>query len=128
MDTSSTSSLFDFESLELYRKSLDYIDFVYKLIDHFPKEERFGLAIQLSNAANSIALNIGEGYGESIPLALRYLRITRGSIRECLVNSSISVRNGFITEKDYAESRRRLTELSRLSAGYRKYLKRKLNK
>ena len=127
MNNSSASSLFDFESLELYKKSLDYIDFVYKIIAHFPKEERFGLASQLSNAANSIALNIGEGYGESIPLALRYLRITRGSIRECLVNSTISVRNGFISDNEYNESRRFLTELSRLSAGYRNYLKRKMN-
>ncbi len=78
------SNFFDFESLELYKKSLDFTDFVYDLIIRFPKEERFGLASQLNRAATSISLNIAEGYGESIPLSLRYLRIVRGSIRECL--------------------------------------------
>ena len=122
------SHLFDFESLELYKKSLDYVDFVYDRIKYFPKEELFGLTSQYRNAANSISLNIGEGYGESIPLALRYLRITRGSIRECLVCSTIAFRRKYMDETQYSESRERLVELSKLSAGYRKYLNSKLTK
>lgn len=59
-------SPFDFESLELYKKSLDYIDFVYDITNSFPREELFGLSDQFKRAANSIALNIGEGYGESV--------------------------------------------------------------
>lgn len=122
------SHLFDFETLELYKKSLDYIDFVYDLTNQFPKEELFGLTSQFKRAVNSISLNIGEGYGETIPLALRYLRITRGSVRECLVCSTVSFRRNYINEKLYYESRRRLIELSKLSAGYRKYLNSKLTK
>jgi len=121
-------SLFDFESLELYKKSLDYVDFVYDCTKHFPKEELFGLTSQFRNAANSISLNIGEGYGESILLALRYLRITRGSIRECLVCSTIAFRRKYMDETQYSASRERLVELSKLSTGYRKYLNSKLTK
>ena len=122
MENKYQSQFFDFESLELYKKSLDYIDLVYKLISQFPKEEQYGLASQFRNAANSIALNIGEGYGESIPLALRYLRISRGSIRECLVCSTLANRRNYIDEGHYFESRTKLTELSKISAGYKKYL------
>ncbi len=122
------SYFFDFESLELYKKSLDYVDFVYNCTKLFPKEERFGLTSQFRNDANSISLNIGEGYGESIPLALRYLRITRGSVRECLVCSTIAVRRKYMNESQYSQSRERLIELSKLSAGYRKYLNSKLTK
>ncbi|HSO88567.1 MAG TPA: four helix bundle protein [Draconibacterium sp.] len=50
--------LFDFETLELYKKSLDYVDFVYDCKKHFPKEELFGLTSQFRNAANSFSLNI----------------------------------------------------------------------
>jgi four helix bundle protein len=124
----SESYLFDFESLELYKKSLDYTDFVYNCTRHFPKEELFVLTSQYRNAANSISLNVGEGYGESIPLALRYLRINRGSIRECLVCSTIAFRRKYMNEMEYSESRERLVELSKLSAGYRKYLNSKLTK
>ncbi len=115
-------SQFDFESLELYKKALEYIDFVYEITIKFPREELFGLTSQFRNAANSIALNIGEGYGESIPIALRYLKISRGSIRECLVCSTIAHRRKYMEDNNYFESRRKLTELSKLSAGYKKYL------
>ncbi len=119
-------SSFDFESLELYKKSLDYIDFVYYITNSFPIEEQFGLSGQLKRAANSIALNIGEGYGESVLLGLRYMRIVRGSIRECLVCSTVGFRRNWITNEDYNLSRKKLTELSKLAAGYVKYLKLKL--
>lgn len=119
-------SSFDFESLELYKKSLDYIDFVYYITNSFPIEEQFGLSGQLKRAANSIALNIGEGYGESVLLGLRYMRIVRGSIRECLVCSTVGFRRNWITDEDYNLSRKKLTELSKLAAGYVKYLKSKL--
>lgn len=81
---------FDFEDLQLYQKSLIFIDFAYELTSKFPKDEMFGLTSQFRRAANSIALNIGEGFGESIALGLRYLRISRGSIRECVVCNNCS--------------------------------------
>jgi four helix bundle protein len=113
---------FDFESLTLYQKSLDYIDFIYELTANFPKDEIYGLTSQFRRAANSISLNVGEGYGESIPLSLRYLKISRGSIRECLVCSTIAFRRKYIDEENYMNSRTKLVELSKISAGYRKYL------
>ncbi len=119
-------SPFDFESLELYKKSLDYIDFVYDITKTFPREELFGLSDQFKRAANSIALNIGEGYGESVLLGLRYMRIVRGSIRECVVCSTVGYRRNWITDENYKISREKLSELSRLAAGYVKYLKSKL--
>ena len=72
MENIPQSQLFDFESLELYKKSLDYVDFVYQITKQFPTDEIYGLTSQFKRATNSISLNIGEGYGESIPLALRY--------------------------------------------------------
>ena len=122
MENNPQSQLFDFESLELYKKSLDYIDFVYDITKQFPKDEIYGLTSQFKRAANSISLNIGEGYGESVPLALRYLRISRGSIRECLVCSTIAFRRNYLDKEVYLNSRNELTELSKISAGYRKYL------
>lgn len=122
------TDFFDFESLELYKRSLDYTDFVYDLIQLFPKEERYELTSQLNRASTSITLNIAEGYGETIPLALRYLRIVRGSIRECLSCSTIAFRRKYIDGVKYQESRKLLTELSKLTAGYRKFLQKKMNK
>lgn len=128
MSYNQTPGYFDFESLELYKKPLDYIDFVYKITNQFPNHELYGLISQFHRAATSITLNIAEGYGESIQLSLKYLKTVRGSIRECLGCSTIAFRRKYIDEPDYYHSRTLLTELSKLAAGYKKYLNDKLNK
>jgi len=56
---------FDFEKLQVYNKSLEYIDMVYKICELFPSLERYALADQFRRAATSIALNIAEGTGGS---------------------------------------------------------------
>lgn len=121
------SDVFDFETLELYKKSLSYTDFVHNLLTEFPSEERFALSNQLNRASISICLNIAEGYGETIPLALKYLKVVRGSIRECLACSTIAYGRHYIDKERYNESRRFLVELSKLTAGYKRYLEIKLN-
>lgn len=63
MDNYTNPGFFDFESLQLYKKSLDYVDFVYDLTTQFPKDDRFELTSQFIRAVNSITLNIAEGYG-----------------------------------------------------------------
>jgi four helix bundle protein len=118
--------MFDFENLDLYKKSLEMIRMVYNQTNNFPIEERFGLTNQYRRAANSVALNIGEGYGESILLSLKYLRISKGSIRECLVCAEIALQQNYINENQYKEMREILTDLSKMSSGYKKYLEKKL--
>jgi len=60
----------------------------------------FGLTGQFRRAANSITLNIGEGFGESIALGLRYLRISRGSIRERVVCVTIAQNRAYLTNAE----------------------------
>lgn len=49
------------EKLEVWRKSIDFVVNLYKAIDTFPRDEKFGLTSQLRRAAVSIAANIAEG-------------------------------------------------------------------
>lgn len=119
--------MFDFEKLDLYKKSLEMIKIVYNQTKQFPIDERFGLTNQYRRAANSVALNIGEGYGETIPLSLKYIKTSKGSIRECLVCSEIALQQNYIDQNQYNEIRKILTELSKMASGYKKYLERKLD-
>lgn len=96
---------FDFENLVVYQKSLDYIDFIYEITNKFPSTEKFGLVNNFRRAAQSIALNIGEGSGGTKAEFKNFLRISRRSIRECIVSTTISKRRGFITDKEAVESR-----------------------
>ena len=116
---------FDFENLDLYKKTIIFFFFFYNLTSKFPKSELFGLSSQFTRAANSIALNLGEGFGETVPLSLRYLRISRGSIRECVVCVEIAHRRCYISDDENIKARSLLEELSKMSTGYKKYLEKK---
>jgi four helix bundle protein len=70
---------FDFESLKVYQKALDYIDFVYTATRSFPKTEVFSLTDQLRRASISICLNIAEGSGGSKAEFNKFLKIARRS-------------------------------------------------
>ncbi|MBU1922595.1 four helix bundle protein [Patescibacteria group bacterium] len=115
---------FNFENLSVYQKSLLYIDFVYKATAKFPNEERFGLASQFRRAVQSIALNIGEGSGGSNAEFKQFIRISRRSVRECIVCTTIAKMKRYITEEQENKSRDMCLELSKMLSGLLSSLKR----
>ena len=102
---------FNFENLNVYQKALDYIDFVYLITAKFPKGEQFGLTSQFQRAAQSIALNIGEGSGGSNAEFKQFIRISRRSIRECIVCVAIALRRQYITQEEESRIRGMCSEL-----------------
>jgi len=108
---------FSFENLQVYRKALDYVDCVYEWTRGFPKEERFGLTSQFQRAAQSIALNIGEGSGGSKAEFRHFIKIARRSVRECIVCATIASRRNYLSEKDEKKLRERASELSKMLSG-----------
>lgn len=120
-------NIFNFEKLIVYQKSLEYIDFVYELTGSFPTTEIYGLTSQWRRAANSIALNIGEGEGGTIKEFASFLRISKRSIKECVVCTTISLRRTYINVSEESESRNRLVELAKMNSGLSKAIKKKLS-
>src|SRR3990167_4661609 len=96
---------FSFENLNVYQKALDYVDFVYEITAKFPSDERFGLSSQFQRAAQSIALNIGEGSGGTKAEFQQFVRISRRSIRECIVCITIAERRKYVTKEQENKSR-----------------------
>jgi four helix bundle protein len=69
--------------LDVYNRSLDLAEAVYRLTESFPDAERYGLVSQMRRSAVSIPSNIAEGYGrQHRPDYLRFLAIARGSLFE----------------------------------------------
>ena len=65
---------FKFEKLEVWKLSIDLADDIHNLTRSFPKEEIFSLTSQMKRAADSISLNIAEGFtGQSDPEQLKFL-------------------------------------------------------
>ena len=114
---------FNFEDLKVYQKALDFINETYAQTEKFPKDENYALRSQFRRASISIALNIAEGAGDSNPQFNRFLNITSGSIKECVVCSTISKRLNYIDEQADYNNRLKLEELSKMTSSLQKYLK-----
>jgi len=108
---------FSFEKLQVYQKALDFIDFVYLITDKFPNSEQHGLTNNFRRAAQSVALNIGEGSGGSKAEFKKFLTISRRSVRECVVSITIAKRRSFINANDEKEARDKCIELSKMLSG-----------
>lgn len=51
-----------FQDLVVWRKAHEFVITVYAFTANFPKQETFGLALQMRRAAVSIPANIAEGF------------------------------------------------------------------
>ena len=113
---------FNFEKLEVYKKALNFANSIYNMTSKFPKEERFVLVDQFRRAAISISLNIAEGQGCSNQEFKRYLKIARGSVKECVALISLSELRKYLLASEALELRNDCTELSKMLSGLIKSL------
>jgi len=114
---------FNFENLDVYNKAIDFVSCIYSLTKNFPKDEMFGLTSQLRRAAISMSSNISEGSARSKKDFSRFIDMARGSVLECITLLQVSFKQGYISQKKFADLRSELTDLSKMLSG----LKRSLN-
>ena len=96
--------MFNFEKLDVWQEAIEFADFVYSVTRTFPDDERFGLTNQMRRAAVSIASNIAEGSSRSSRLDFaRFIELATGSLYEVVSQSTISKRQGFLSEDEYGQ-------------------------
>ena len=89
----------DYRDLIVWQKAMELVEVVYRLMDAFPKDERFRLCDQLGRAVISIPSNIAEGNGrESKTEYARFLGIARGSLCETETQLEIARRLGYVSD------------------------------
>jgi four helix bundle protein len=82
--TSQRPAAKSFRDLLVWRKAHEFVLSVYKFTEAFPKQETYGLSVQMRRAAVSIPANIAEGFRKrSKPDKVRFLNIAEGSLEEC---------------------------------------------
>lgn len=109
-----TNFFFRFEDLRVYNKALDYIAWVYNVTKSFPEFEENRLTAHFQGASQAIAVHIAEGSGRTKPQFISYLKMSKSSIRECIVLTTIAQRMNYMTEEQIEDSRFYLIEMTKM--------------
>jgi four helix bundle protein len=104
------------KDLIVWQKAITLACKVYAASANLPREERYGLQIQMRRAAVSIASNIAEGSARrSRQEFIQYLHIARASLAEVETQFLIAIHQGLLA--DCSTTLGQITEVGRLLNG-----------
>ena len=107
-----------FEDLLVQQKAHKIVLNIYKLLEKFPKEEKYRIIDQLVRAVISIPTNISEGFGRYTSKDyVHFLIISRGSLSEVKYLILLSKDLKYITENEYQELNNDLSEVGKMLNG-----------
>ncbi len=91
----------NFRNLDVWGNAHGLTLDVYRITEHFPRTEMFGLTSQLRRASASIAANLAEGCGRTQLEFARFIQISLGSASEVEYHLLLAHDLGFIAIEDY---------------------------
>ncbi|NLW24117.1 MAG: four helix bundle protein [Clostridia bacterium] len=105
----------DFEDLIVWQKAHKLVLQIYELTRNFPKNEEFGLVIQLRRSAASIPSNIAEGVGSNSKVNFkRMLYIARGSLLETRYHLILARVLNYINRSVYEDLKNKYDEVGKM--------------
>lgn len=107
-------SFFRFEDLRIYAKALDYINWLHNVVAEFPSKEQLSLGNPFLKSAQNIALNLAEGSARNKAQFVYYLKMSKSSVRECVVYTEIASRLSYMDDNEREYSRNQLMELTKM--------------
>ena len=114
----------NFKELKIWQKGFEIASNSFRLVNSFPKEEKFGLSIQITRCAVSIPSNIAEGSSRSSEKDYnRFLEIALGSGFELETQLLISERAGFGNKEIRDELLQAINEEQRMLSAFIRQLK-----
>ena len=91
----------NFRELDIWQESMQVVVETYHLVKLFPKEEEYGMKIQVKRAVTSIPSNIAEGCSRSSQKEFKhYLEISVGSSFEVETNIILAEKLGMISNEE----------------------------
>ena len=117
----------NFRSLKVWQLGMQLVEEVYRLCQHFPKQEMYGLISQIQRAAVSVPANIAEGHAMgSGKDFLRYLAIAQGSLAELETHLILAERIKYAASAQSEPILARCSDEARMLRGLRKSVRSRL--
>ncbi len=120
------TSLKNYRDLQVWQKSIEWVEAIYNVSKNFPQDERFGLTSQVRRAAVSVATNIAEGAERtSTGEFLQFLGIARGSLAEVETLLILAERLGFLRTEQRDTLLAQASEIGKMLVGLQRSLRSK---
>jgi four helix bundle protein len=104
--------------LEVWKEAIALADLVYRETRVFPREELYGLTVQMRRAAVSVPSNIAEGAARGTVKEFRqYLFISRGSLAELETLTIIAANADILQSESSDVMRHQIRQVSSLLQG-----------
>ena len=111
---------FKFEDVLVYQKAMDFGEVVDELLKNFPNHELYTLSSQFRRAADSVALNLAEGYPGSDAQFVKHINHAIYSANECVSCSTKAKQRLYINFEQDENNRKLISELTKMMSSLRK--------
>ncbi|NGZ59751.1 MAG: four helix bundle protein [Nitrospira sp. LK265] len=117
------STLKSYQDLEVWKKSIDLAEMVYRISTQFPTEEKFGLTGQIRRAAVSVPANIAEGAArKGTREFLQFLSVASGSLAETETFLILAERLHMLTPEQTHPVQQQAADVGRMLNGLKRSL------
>lgn len=104
-----------YRDLIAWQKAIVMVQDIYKILETFPSEEKYGLCSQIKRSAVSVPSNIAEGWGRnSSGTYTHFLKIATGSLCELETQLIIAVELNFTSNEKIESSIGLIEEISKM--------------
>jgi four helix bundle protein len=118
-----STAMRNYQTLEVWKLSMQLVKEIYLLTKTYPKEELFALTSQTKRAAVSIPSNIAEGMGRQHKKdTIHFLHIARGSIYELETHLNIALMTAMIEDDVFRKTMTMVEEVIKLLNGLINYM------
>lgn len=112
-----------FKDLEIWQLAVQLVKKVYKLLETFPREEKFGIIAQAKDSVVSVPGNIAESFGRfHFRDRIKFIYNARGSLFETESHFQVSKAIGFINKDNDSLYQEILSDIKNLGVKINNYL------
>ena len=112
----------NYKNLKIWNLGMEIVDDVFKLIESFPNEERFGLVSQLNRCSVYIPSNIAEGSSRKDKSFSHFIDISLGSSFELETQLLIAFNRKYITQEQLTIIEGKLAEFHKMTMSFQNKL------